>query len=180
MPIIVRQTGGSVMTAEEAPKKREWRGKGGKLSEAEREDFLADGNVARLACLDLEGWPYVVPTWFHYADGGFYIIPRARSAWAKYMANDGRVSLTIDEPSAPYRRVHVQGMAELLEEPNVGGRWVAIATDMSYRYLGENGPTYLAPSLVEPRWLFFISPIKLASWEGVNWADKYKHAEWGA
>ena len=30
-------------------------------------------------------------------DGGFYIIPRERSKWAQYMANDPRVYLTIDE-----------------------------------------------------------------------------------
>jgi hypothetical protein len=96
------------------------------------------------------------------------------------MANDKRVSLTIDEPGAPYRRVQVQGEAQLLEEPNVGGKWVDIATEMSYRYLGENGPTYLEPSLVEPRWLFFIKPTRVSTWEGVNWAKKYKHAEWGA
>jgi nitroimidazol reductase NimA-like FMN-containing flavoprotein (pyridoxamine 5'-phosphate oxidase superfamily) len=168
------------MTAKETPAGREWRGKGGKLNDQELGEFLAEGNVARLACLDESGWPYVVPTWFHYADGGYYIIPRARSAWAKYMANDGRVSMTIDEPGAPYRRVHVQGTAELLEEPNVGGRWVAIATEMSLRYLGENGPTYLEPSLVEPRWLFFVKPKKVATWEGVNWAKQYKHANWGA
>src|SRR5688572_13389241 len=135
MPSILSQTGGALMTATESPGAREWRGKGGKLNDQELEEFLAEGNVARLACLDESGWPYVVPTWFHYADGGYYIIPRARSAWAKYMAADGRVSMTIDEPGAPYRRVHVQGTAELLEEPNVGGRWVAIATEMSLRYL---------------------------------------------
>jgi nitroimidazol reductase NimA-like FMN-containing flavoprotein (pyridoxamine 5'-phosphate oxidase superfamily) len=168
------------MTAGEPSRDREWRGKGGKLDDQELEEFLAEGNVARLACLDESGWPYVVPTWFHYTNEGYYIIPRARSAWAKYMANDGRVSLTIDEPAAPYRRVHVQGTAELIEEPNVGGQWVAIATEMSLRYLGENGPTYLEPSLVEPRWLFFVRPVKVASWEGVNWAKHYKHADWGA
>jgi PPOX class probable F420-dependent enzyme len=168
------------MGTAEAPAAREWRGKGGKLSDEELEAFLAEGNVARLACLDEHGWPYVVPTWFQYQDGGFYIIPRARSIWARHMAADGRVSLTIDDPGAPYRRVQVQGIAELREEPNVGGAWVPIATDMSRRYLGENGPTYLEPSLVEPRWLFFVKPTKITTWEGVNWAQKYKHAEWGA
>jgi nitroimidazol reductase NimA-like FMN-containing flavoprotein (pyridoxamine 5'-phosphate oxidase superfamily) len=159
---------------------REWRGKGGKLDDQELAEFLAEGNVARLACLDETGWPYVVPTWFHYADGGLYIIPRARSTWAQYMANDGRVSLTIDEPAAPYRRVHFQGSADLIERPNVGGKWVSIATEMSLRYLGEHGPTYLEPSLVEPRWLFHVKPSTIKSWEGVNWAKHYKHAEWGA
>ena len=83
------------MTARETPAGEEWRGKVGKLSEEELDTFLAGGNVARLGCLDPSGWPYVVPTWYQWADGGFYIIPRARSAWAQYMADDGRVSAVV-------------------------------------------------------------------------------------
>jgi hypothetical protein len=50
---------------------------------------------------------------------------------------------------------------------------------MSLRYLGENGPKYLAPTLNEPRWLFFVKPTKLSSWQGTDWARRYKHSEWG-
>lgn len=156
-----------------------WRGKVGKMGREEMEAFLAEGTVGRLGCLDDEGWPYVVPLWYHHADGGFYVIPRERSAWARHLQRDGRVSLAIDEPAAPYRKVVVKGRAELLEEPNVGGRWVAIAEAMSYRYLGEHGPDYLEPTLNEPRWLFFVRPVTLTTWQGVDWAKRYKRAESG-
>jgi nitroimidazol reductase NimA-like FMN-containing flavoprotein (pyridoxamine 5'-phosphate oxidase superfamily) len=180
MPLIVRQMEGASMTDREAPAGEEWRGKVGKLKPEELDAFLAEGNVARLGCLDDEGWPYVVPTWYQWADGGFYIIPRARSKWAKFMADDGRVSLSIDSNAPPYIKIQTQGTAELLEEPNVGGRWVEIATEMSVRYLGENGPKYLVPTLNEPRWLFFVRPTSLSSWQGTDWAKRYKHSEWGA
>jgi PPOX class probable F420-dependent enzyme len=157
-----------------------WRGQVGRLDHAQMEEFLKQGRVARLSCLDDEGWPYVVPVWFHYADGGFYIIPRERSVWARYLARDGRVGLSIDEETAPYRKVIVQGRAEVAEEPNVGGRWVEIATEMSYRYLGEHGPDYLVPTLNEPRWLIFVRPTRVTTWQGVDWARRYKHYEWGA
>ena len=157
-----------------------WRGKVGKMDEEETAAFLAGGLVARLGCLDGEGWPYVVPTWYQFADGGFWIIPRQRSAWAAHLERDGRVSLAIDEPAAPYRKVLVKGVAELVERPNVGGRWVGIANEMTYRYLGEHGPDYLVPTLNEPRWLFFVRPEKVTTWQGVDWAKKYKTAEAGA
>ena len=157
-----------------------WRGKVGKLTEEELDDFLAGGHVARLGVLDENGWPYVVPTWYQWADGGFYIIPRARSKWAQYMANDNRVSISLDSNDPPYIKVQTQGEAELLEEPNVGGRWVEIGTEMSVRYLGENGPKYLEPTLGEPRWLFFVRPKTMQTWQGVDWAKKYKHSDWGA
>ena len=167
------------MSAPQAAASEEWRGKNRKMSQAEAEAFLAEGVIARLGCLDEEGWPYVVPTWFHYADGGFYVIPRERSAWARYLKRDGRVSLAIDE-AGPQRKVLVKGQAELLEEPNIGGHWVEIANQMSYRYLGEHGPDYLVPTLNEPRWLFFVRPLKVTTWQGVDWAKRYKHYEWGA
>lgn len=168
------------MTDRGVPAGEEWRGKVGKLTQEELDAFLVEGHVARLGCLDENGWPYVVPTWYQWADGGFYIIPRARSKWAKFMADDDRVSISIDSNAAPYVKVQSQGRAELLEEPNVGGRWVEIATEMSLRYLGENGPKYLVPTLNEPRWLFFVKPTNLSSWQGTDWAKRYKHSEWGA
>jgi hypothetical protein len=51
---------------------------------------------------------------------------------------------------------------------------------MSLRYLGELGPKYLEPTLVEPRWLLFVRPLRMTTWQGVDWAARYKHAEWGS
>lgn len=161
-----------------ALQKEEWRGKIGRMTQEEMEAFLREGIVCRLGCLDEEGWPYVVPVWFHYADGGFYIIPRERSQWAAYLERDGRCFLSIDDPQPPLRKVLVRGRAEVMERPNVGGRWVEIAKQMSYRYLGEHGPDYLVPTLNEPRWLFFVRPLKITTWQGVDWHRRYKHYEW--
>ena len=155
-----------------------WRGKVGRLSESEMAEFLAGAEFCRLGCLDKDGWPYVVPCWFEYQDGGFYIIPRARSAWARHIQRDGRVFLCIDDTTIYNRRVLVKGEATVLEEPNVGGRWVEIGRRMALRYLGERGPDYLVPTLNEPRWLLFVRPVTMKTWQGVNWAQRYKHSEW--
>ena len=40
-----------------------WRGRVGPLSHVEIEEFLAGPQIARVACLDDKGWPYVVPCW---------------------------------------------------------------------------------------------------------------------
>jgi nitroimidazol reductase NimA-like FMN-containing flavoprotein (pyridoxamine 5'-phosphate oxidase superfamily) len=164
---------------DEQKKDESWRGKVGKLTDEELNEFLSTDVLCRMAVLDDDGWPYVAPMWFLYKDGGFYIVPRERSKWAVYMKNDPRVYLTIDEPGRQ-RKVMVKGEAQLLEEPNLGGKWVEIANEMSYRYLGPNGPSYLEPTLTEPRWLFFVKPITLTSWQGVDWAKRYKHSKWGA
>jgi nitroimidazol reductase NimA-like FMN-containing flavoprotein (pyridoxamine 5'-phosphate oxidase superfamily) len=154
----------------------DWRGKVGKMNQAEIDEFLGRVALCRLACHDDDGWPYVVPTCFQYKDGGFYIVPRARSAWASHMKNDPRVSLVIDDPGFSQQRVTVRGTARVIEEPNVGGEWVAVANDMVRRYLGKLADDYLDAAADEPRWLFFIEAIKMTTWQGVDWAMKYKHA----
>ena len=160
-------------------KSESWRGKVGGMTQTEMEEFLGGNILCRLGVLDDDGWPYVVPVWFQYQEGGFYIIPRERSNWARYMQNDKRVYLDIDEEGS-LRKVLVKGEADLVETPNVGGKWVEIAREMSYRYLGPHGPDYLVPTLNEPRWLFFVRPVTITTWQGVDWAKRYKHEEWGA
>jgi hypothetical protein len=150
-----------------------WRGKVGQLDREELDSFLAEGRIARLACIDEEGWPYVVPCWQEWDGEGFWVIPRKKSAWAGYLRQEPRCAITVDEDGT-LRKVIAQCTAKLVEEPNVGGRWVPIAERMSLRYLGENGPTYLEPTLDKPRWLFYLEPHRLWTWQGVDWARRYK------
>jgi len=157
---------------------REWRGKIGRMDEAETAEFLSGNPFCRIGCIDEDGWPYVVPCWFEYSDGGFYIVPRERSVWARNIQRNPKVFLCIDDSTVHNKRVLVKGEAAVLEEPNVGGRWVEVARRMSLRYLGEHGPDYLEPTMVEPRWLLFVRPIKMMTWQGVDWPQRYKHANW--
>jgi nitroimidazol reductase NimA-like FMN-containing flavoprotein (pyridoxamine 5'-phosphate oxidase superfamily) len=122
-----------------SPEDQSWRGKIGRLEQEELDAFLSEGHLARLACIDENGWPYLVPVWHEWDGSGFWVIPRAKSAWAVYLKNDPRCAITVDE-TGTLRKVIVQGAAQLVEEPNVGGRWVEIAERMSLRYLGGERP----------------------------------------
>lgn len=153
-----------------------WRGTIGKLAGDELDAFLAQGIVARVATLDERGWPYVVPVWFEWepVEGIFWLIGRKKSAWAIHLQQNPRVALSIDDEGAPYRKIQVQGIAEITEEPNIGGAWVEIANRMAVRYLGEHGPDYLVPTLDKPRWLIKVIPQSVKTWQGVDWAATYK------
>ena len=50
-----------------------WRGKVGGMTDEEVDEFLKGPHLCRLACLDEEGWPYIVPLWYQYRDGGYYL-----------------------------------------------------------------------------------------------------------
>lgn len=155
-----------------------WRGKVGGMSEDEQEDFLARGMTMRIACLKPDGSPYVVVCWHDWHDGYFWLVPRARSRWAEYLANDGRLCFVIDNDKT-MEKVIGDGAAEVVEEPNVGGQWVEVATRMAIRYLGENGPTYLTGTMSQPRWLFRFRPSDIKTWQGVGWARRYWVEETG-
>ena len=152
---------------------KNWRGQIGKMNVRELEAFLATDTLCHLACLKDDGSPYVVPCWFEWDGTAFWIIPRARSAWARYLQQRPAVALAISEPRDPYRKVEVEGKATIVEEPNIGGAWVAIARSMSLRYLGEHGPDYLEPTLTQPRWLVRVDVDRLMSWQGVAWHARY-------
>jgi hypothetical protein len=150
-----------------------WRGKVGPMQPEEMEAFLAGSNFARLATVDAEGWPYVVPAWHEWSEGRFWLVARKRSTWAGYLVAEPRCAITVDETGGQ-RKVIAQCRAEAVEEPNVGGRWVEVARRMSVRYLGEHGPDYLEPTLGWPRWLFALEPVRMWTWQGNDWAPRYK------
>lgn len=144
------------------------------LTRGELRRVLDEPLVASVGCLDESGAPYVVPSWFEYDGESFWLVPRARSAWARYLQRDGRVCLSIDQRAGGSARVQVLGTAEIVEEPNVGGAWVPIATRMAGRYLGpERGPAYLVPTLDRPRWLIRVRPQRVTSWAGGGWHPRY-------
>jgi|TARA_B100000809_G_scaffold142472_1_gene139972 hypothetical protein len=137
----------------------------GPMTTEEMEIFLAGGEVCRVSCLDDDGWPYAAPVWHEYSDGGFYLVGREESQWAIYMSRNPSTFICIDTVAVP-QKVLVKGAAEVIERPNVGGKWVEIARRMSVRYLGEDGPKYLEPTLSDPRWLIFIRPKTIKTWRG--------------
>ena len=151
---------------------QEFRGKVGGMSEDEMETFLDRGVCARVACIDLEGNPYVTVVWHEWRDGAFWFVGRQRAAWCEYMKSDARVSIVVDVPDT-LEKVFCSATAEVVEEPNVGGDWVGVAERMAVRYLRPDGPTYLTPTLKQPRWLIKATPVDLQTWQGVGWARRY-------
>lgn len=144
------------------------------MTRAEIEALLRRPLIARVGCLTEDGAPYVVPAWFEWDSESFWLVPRAKSVWARYLQRDGRVCLTVDRDVPPNERVQVHGQAEIVEEPNIGGQWVEIAWRMARRYLGPiNGEKYLTPTLDRPRWLIRVRPTKIISWAGGGWHPRY-------
>ncbi|GIV69783.1 pyridoxamine 5'-phosphate oxidase family protein [Caldilinea sp.] len=128
-------------------------------------DVLAAPWMARLACVGRNGEPHVVPVWYEWDEGRrmFHIPAWRGSRWAEYVLENPQVSLTIDEPWPPLRRVLARGPAQ----PAFQGddpRLKELLTRLSRRYLGRSAASLLAPQVERSFW---IAPQSLRGWQGM-------------
>ncbi|MBV8086880.1 MAG: pyridoxamine 5'-phosphate oxidase family protein, partial [Chloroflexi bacterium] len=139
------------------------------LQGVELDAFLAEPWLASLACLRENGYPYTVPVWYEWRDGAFWVVPRAGSRWAEYVRLHPQVSMTISETAPPFRRVLVEGPAELAP----GAYAAAIERRMAHRYLGPHAESYLRRQAGRADVAIRIVPDKLTSWTGLVAHPRY-------
>ena len=106
------------------------------MSEAEKNAFLAQPLVARLAVVRDDGTPQVTPMWFLYEDGVLYMSTHVKRAKAKHIKNNPRVAVAIDVMEAPLKNkiVIIEGPAELV---TTGVK--EMTTRIYKKYLGVEG-----------------------------------------
>lgn len=128
------------------------------LSAEEVARFLDEpGHLVRIGTVDADGMPRVVPTWFVVVDGRLLFTPRAPAIFLRNLRRDPRVGLSVDEQALPYRKVTVQGHAEILHEPGEDDRWRAIYRSIALRYLrAEAADAYLGETADQPRALVAV------------------------
>lgn len=135
------------------------------LSMEELTAFLQGPWVARLACVRPDGTPHVVPVWHEYDERDFYVASWGGSKWAEYLTSNPKVSLTIDEPWPPLRRVSAQGTARPLENDDLPGGIPAILNRLSHRFLGQS----LSPEMSSRPWrAFCIHTEQVRGWRGLR------------
>ncbi len=157
--------------------------KTGKLTDDELAEFLLQAWNARLATVTPQHRPYVVPVWYEYdpAQTCFYVVARERSDYVAHIRQNPAVALHIaDDGHLAHTRVLVEGNAVIalgpgspLETP----RLQAMINDMARRYMGPDGPQYAAKTMDRPRVLITITPERMQSWTGGEWADRYRSAQ---
>ncbi len=141
-----------------------------KLTASEQAEFLAeDGHLLRVATVDDDGMPRNVPIWFIVLDGRVVFTPRAQSVFLRNLVRDPRVGLTIDEDPLPYRKVTLQGTAEMLFEPGADDEWRDLYRAIAKRYVpADEADAYVDNTIDQPRALLGVSldpeVSKVLSW----------------
>ena len=131
------------------------------LSADEIAAFLSGPWTARLACIRPDGRPHVIPVWQEWDGSGFTVITWQGSQWAGYLRQNANVSLTVDEPWPPLRRVTCRGMASPISEP---ADLPLLADRLARRYLGQ--PAAGLAHQVEGA--FHILPDSLSGFQGLS------------
>ena len=156
-----------------------------RLSSHEMEEVLRErGHLARIATISADGAPSVVPVWFVHETGKILITPRSRSAFYANVRRDPRVAVTIDEAANVYRKVIVEGRAEILFEPGRDDEWRDIYRRIARRYVDDDAAEfYIQETIDQPRALIGIDlrTAKVTTWRmpkgdepytGI-WASRY-------
>ena len=118
-----------------------------KMTESERQEFLAALHVGVLAIERPDGPPLAVPVWYSYEPGGdVEVLTSASSIKGRLAATAGRASLCAQQEELPYKYVSVEGSLEIVELDAEASK--AAVVPMAIRYLGEEmGRKYAATSV---------------------------------
>ena len=99
-----------------------------RLSPQEIADVLKLAIPAHLATLDPAGFPRIIPLWFLWEDGSFYLSSGPQSRHVQDLTRDPRVGLciTVEEGQTeagyrPFRQIMVRGYAHM--QPDTDEMW---------------------------------------------------------
>jgi PPOX class probable F420-dependent enzyme len=159
-----------------------------KLSEHEIAEFLDErSHLARIATVRADGAPSVVPVWFIFEGGRVLITPRKHSEFLGNLRREPRVAITIDEDQGRYRKVLLEGQAEVLYEVGEDRKWDDVYRRIACRYIDEaSADYYLTETRDQPRALIGVdrAKAKMTTWRMPSadepysgiWARRYYDA----
>jgi PPOX class probable F420-dependent enzyme len=147
----------------------------GGLSEEELDELLRETIVGRLATIDAEGYPHIVPVWTYWDGRQVFLVARAKATYVENLRSRPRVALSIVRSDAADTRALIQGDAEIVDGPGpLEGRMLDIARDMAVRYEGPEGLDYIGESHDWPRVLVVITPRSVVTWGDPDWHPRYR------
>jgi PPOX class probable F420-dependent enzyme len=153
----------------------------GALSRSEIERLLRRPLLARLATIDPDGYPAIVPVWVDWDGEAAWLVVRAGSRFVDDIRRDARVGLSVVADDDPNLRVQLRGRATIVDGPGpLAGAMLDIARAMAARYEGPDGLEYIEESREWPRCLVRIDPVRILAWGSPDWHDRYLPDEPGA
>jgi nitroimidazol reductase NimA-like FMN-containing flavoprotein (pyridoxamine 5'-phosphate oxidase superfamily) len=130
------------------------------MSSEELDDFLRAERVLRLATVDDDGWPAVVPVWFVWHESALWVWNLTRAKRTSRLQEGTRAAFVVDGGD---EYVELRGASGRLAYAFIDDEEVPLAVriEFSRKYFGSDQP-------IEPAdhhdWIRF-EPITVASWD---------------
>ncbi|MGQ0602361.1 MAG: pyridoxamine 5'-phosphate oxidase family protein [Anaerolineales bacterium] len=137
-----------------------------KLDPVEIRNFLQSADPALLGVIGTygaDGYPHLVPVWYHYDGEHVHIWTLATRAWVKNAGRDSRVAFSVQEEGAAARGVSIRGRAAIVTgDPS---RVTDEIRAITLRYV----PDPLEANVYIQRWpdlrtIVSITPEKITGW----------------
>ncbi|MCA1842993.1 MAG: TIGR03618 family F420-dependent PPOX class oxidoreductase [Actinobacteria bacterium] len=120
------------------------------------DEFLRQPHIGVLATLRRDGRPYIVPVWWLWEDGAFWISGTTNRVWCGQLRHDPRASLCIEALQPVAGHVGVDGRAEAKLPPDFD-IW-PISRRLVDKYVRDDPDAFFANMQTEPRLLFRFVP----------------------
>ena len=127
-------------------------------------EFIKTQKILRLASIDPNGNPHIVPVWYDYINGKFYIGTNTRTAKARNIKKNPRVSFCIDvgiKSPGIFGAMGI-GRARLILENK---RVQLVAKKILLRYFKSLKNKSAQQLLDDTNCIIEITPKKLTSWK---------------
>lgn len=127
-------------------------------------DFIKEQKILRIATIDSKGNPHIVPVWYSYTNGKFYIGTNTRTSKARNVKQNPKVSFCIDIGIKSPEIVGMMGTGRarlILEDKRVK----SFAKKILLRYfksLKNKSAQYL---FEDTNCIIEIMPKKMVSWK---------------
>jgi len=128
------------------------------------EDFIKSQKILRLATIDPQGNPHIIPVWYDYINGKFYIGTNTRTMKARNVRKNPRVSFCVDVgiKSPDIFGIMGIGKARLILENR---RVQLVAKKILLRYFKSLKNKSAQQLLDDTDCIIEITPKKLTSWK---------------
>jgi PPOX class probable F420-dependent enzyme len=131
--------------------------------------FLAESKICRMATVDKNGMPHVIPMWYVILDGNIYIETTGTNKKVKNIEYNPKVSIVVDAGDFlyDYRGVMMQGRMEFVKDEAFFKRF---REALAQRYFGtDEHPGYKVLTSIPNRVLLKFIPEKVVSWDYRKW-----------
>jgi nitroimidazol reductase NimA-like FMN-containing flavoprotein (pyridoxamine 5'-phosphate oxidase superfamily) len=130
-----------------------------RLSHDELAAFLGEpGHLLRVASVDGDGWPRVVPLWFVRVGDELVFTPRSAAALLANVRRDPRLAVSVDEDALPYRKLSVQALARIVHDVGEDDEWRELYRTIAKRYVPEQeADAYVDGTIDQPRALLAVA-----------------------